>query len=1407
MIKVIKPENSFEDKLKYIIVDSDKKECKIISYEKEEDLKKIKNKFESQLPDFDLTILDPLSPEKEIDFIWPQIIKETKEKHPILSSWLQKAELKYKEKSKSHLDIIFESKIALKKAENNMKFTKLLENRLNYYLDKKIDLAFHNGDFLEEIDEKKIKKEKPKKQKKKNINNKTVSNKRIKNNKSSSSSENNNLIYGRKIAENITHNLNEIKSERKKVVVSGQIFDIDQFTTRNNNLLFVVSITDTTDSLTLKLFVNDEGKFKGELKEGKWIKVRGSIKYDTYSNELSLMANDIMEFFPQQKTDDAEEKRVELHLHTQMSAMDSVVNVEEVIKRAGEWGHESLAITDHGVVQAFPDAYQAGKEHEVKIIYGLEAYMVDDGEPLIFNAPDQKISESTYVVFDLETTGLSPKNNEIIEIGAVKIKNHEVIDRYQSFVKPDNKIPSKITDLTGINDNMVADAEKIDNVLDDFIDFIDDSVLVAHNADFDYSFLQSAFLKTNRKEAEYPVLDTLALSRALLSGIKNHKLNTLAEYFNVNLENHHRADDDAEATAEILINFLEMLKKKNYKKLEEINKLSSEISWRELPTYHTIILAKNPDGLKELYKLVSNSHIKHFYRKPRILKSELIQNRENLLISSACESGQLYKAYMQNKSEKEIEKIASFYDYFEIQPLGNNKFMIGEQLESEEELKEINKKIYKLGKKLNKKVVATADVHFLNEEDKIFREILQLGQKFDDADQQPPLYYRTTNEMLEEFDYLGEKIAKEVVINNPKEIADQIEEMKPIPEGLFTPEIEGSEEQIREMSYNRAHNMYGENLPDLVVDRLEKELKSIIDNGYSVIYLISHKLVKKSLEDGYLVGSRGSVGSSLVATMCDITEVNPLPPHYRCPECSKAEFFTEEEVGVGVDLPDKKCPECGTEYIKDGFDIPFEVFMGFKGDKVPDIDLNFSGEYQSKIHKETEKLFGEEYVYRAGTISTIADRTAFGFVKGYIDEKDLNLRKAEVNRLVDGCTGVRRTTGQHPGGLMVVPKNMDIHDFTPIQHPANDQETDVLTTHFDYHSISGRILKLDLLGHDDPTSLRMLQDITGIEPKSIPIDDPETMSIFSGTEALGVTEDEIGTKVGTLGIPEFGTSFVRQMLVDTKPTTFAELVRISGLSHGTDVWLNNAQDLIKNGTAELSEVISVRDDIMNYLLKKGVEPSKAFWTMEHVRKGKGLSEEEEKAMRDNGVPDWYIDSCKKIKYMFPKAHAAAYVMMAFRIAYFKVHHPKAFYKTYFSIKAGDFDAEMVSQGFDYIQRKMEELENKGNDKTQKEKGTLSVLEIVIEAMQRGVEFKNVDLYESAAYEFKLKEGKLLPPLISLQGLGNSAAESIVESRNNREYKSVEDLVNRSSVTKTVVEVLTDHGCLDNLPEKNQLSLW
>jgi DNA polymerase-3 subunit alpha (Gram-positive type) len=821
-----------------------------------------------------------------------------------------------------------------------------------------------------------------------------------------------------------------------------------------------------------------------------------------------------------------------------------------------------------------------------------------------------------------------------------------------------------------------------------------------------------------------------------------------------------------------------------------------------------VILAENKKGLKNLYKLISISHLNNFYKKPRILKSVLLQHREGLIIGSACEAGQIYKAFVNNRPRNEIKKIAKLYDYLELQPLGNNQFLIPDKVNSRDDLKEINRKIYQLGQELNKPVVATTDAHFLDPKDSIFREILQTGQGFNDADQQPPIYYRTTAEMLDEFAYFGEETAREIVIENPNKIAAKIDKIKPIPDGLFTPEIEGAEEEIRQMSYERAHEFYGEELPQLVIDRLEKELSSIIENGFAVIYLIAHKLVKKSLEDGYLVGSRGSVGSSFVATMTEITEVNPLPPHYRCPQCSKHEFITDGSIGTGVDLPDKVCPHCGTEYIKDGFDIPFEVFMGFKGDKVPDIDLNFSGEYQGKIHKYTEEFFGRDYVYKAGTISTIADRTAFGFVKNYLDDKGMEVKRAEIDRLVAGCTGVRRTTGQHPGGLMIVPKANEIFDFSPIQHPANDQDTDIRTTHFDYHSISGRILKLDLLGHDDPTSLRLLQDMTGIEPQDIPLDDPDTMSIFSDTEILGVDPELLGTDIGTLGIPEFGTSFVQQMLRDTRPTTFAELVRISGLSHGTDVWLNNAQDLIRDGKAELAEVISVRDDIMNYLLQRGVEPSTAFWIMEHVRKGKGLTEEEEQAMRENNVPNWYIDSCKKIKYMFPKAHAAAYVTMAYRIAYFKVHHPAAFYTAYFSIKADDFDAQLACNGREKVVNKIEELEALGNDMTAKESGTLTVLRIVLEAMMRGIEFLPVDIYESETDRFiKKEENKLLAPLISLQGLGGSAAESVVLERQKSDFTSIEELSNRTSLTSTVIEVLREHGSLEGMPERNQLSLF
>jgi len=1088
-----------------------------------------------------------------------------------------------------------------------------------------------------------------------------------------------------------------------------------------------------------------------------------------------------------------------------MSAMDSTVEVEDAVKQAADWGHEAIAITDHGVVQAYPDAYQAGQEHGVDIIFGLEAYLIDNGKPIVENPINDQIEDTEFVVFDLETTGLNPVQNEIIEIGAVKIKNGEIIDEFSSLVKPNQKISGKITEITGIDNNMVEDAPSFDKVFSSFVEFIEGCPLVAHNMDFDYSFIRKP-LNEFKNNTEVTLIDTLTLARAVLPELKNHKLATLVNYYDISLDNHHRALDDSKATALLFNELLNEEHEFEIKTVKDINDLTKNIDWKKSRPYHAIVLAKNQEGLKEIYKLVSESHLNNFYRKPRILKSDLMANRENLLIGSACESGQLFNYILNDRSTKEINEIVEFYDFLEIQPLGNNEFLIPNQVEDRAELKKINKRIYNLGKKHDKPVVGSGDVHFFEPKDKIYRKVLQAGQGFDDYDNQAPLYFRTTDEMLEEFDYFNDKEAREIVIENTNKIYNMIEDIQPIPDGLYTPEIEGADETIKEMSYNKAQKLYGENLPQEIEKRLEKELNSIIDNGYSVIYLIAHKLVKRSLEDGYLVGSRGSVGSSFVATMCDITEVNPLPPHYRCENCKNVELIKDDEVSTGVDLADKKCPECGHQYKKDGFDIPFEVFMGFEGDKVPDIDLNFSGEYQNKIHEVTEEYFGRDYVFRAGTISTIASRTAFGFVRNYLDDNEINVKKAEVNRLVDGCTGIKRTTGQHPGGLMVVPKNMDIYDFSPIQHPANDQDTRVRTTHFDYHSISGRILKLDLLGHDDPTSLRMLQDLTGVDPETIPLDDPETMKIFSSTESIDVSKKDIKSEVGTYGIPEFGTSFVRQMLIETRPSTFAELVRISGLSHGTDVWLNNARELIKDNIANLSEVISVRDDIMNFLLQKGMEPIDAFWIMEHVRKGKGLTDEEERKMRENSIPDWYIDSCKKIKYMFPKAHAAAYVMMAYRIAYFKVHYPKAFYLTYFSTKASAFDAQIVDKGLEFVKDHLNKL-NKQDKLTAKDKETITILEVVIEAMHRGIEFDKVDLYNSKMSTFILDDDKLVPPLICLEGLGTSAAESIIEARKDGDFISVEDLSNRTRLSKTVIEKMKDHGTLKGLPEKNQLSLF
>ncbi len=1380
MIRAVKPGEKYSTKIKYIIIDDRKKICSIVAKSDEGNLTNVLNILEGNLIDYRIIKHSCLKIDKEIKLIWPQIVNETTKKFPCVKKWLTDAKLKIKE---NYLTIVTDTKLAFKNISKDM-FKNIINNRLQYYL--AVDIKIR------------VEKTKDREQSLHTVRKKLIKDNNIKKKKN----DQNNIIYGKLIKDKPTHKLNDLTEQDKSVIICGEVFSYQEKQTRNSKKLIIISITDKNTSLTVKLFVKNRSELRGKINHKNWLKIRGNVRYDNYSNEIIVIASDINIIKNKKRNDNAPEKRIELHLHTQMSAMDSVVNVNEVIERAAEWEHPALAITDHGVVQAFPDAYSAGQKNTVKIIYGLEAYMVDDGEPIIINEDNKAIRDTTFVIFDLETTGLHPKRDEIIEIGAVKIRGGEKIDEFSSFVKPSGDIPPKITDLTGIREEMVANAPSIKEAGNNFLEFSAGTVLVAHNAEFDYGFLQADFPDIN-----FSVLDTLSLSRVLLKNLNNYRLDTIAAYCNVNLENHHRAVDDALATSEIFIMLINMLKEKGILNLNEINNLVQQADWKKLHPYHTTILALNQKGLKDLYHLVSNSHLKHFYRKPRILKSELTKYRDNLLIGSACEAGQLFRAILYNKPGREIKEIVKFYDYLELQPLANNNFLIPEHLSSREELIDLYKQIYNLGKKYNKPVVATGDVHFLDPGDEIFREILQTGQGYEEPHKQPPLYYKTTEEMLADFAFMGKKIANEIVIGNTHKINDMIKEIKPIPEGLFTPEIKGAAEKIRKMVFSNARKMYGENLPDIVARRLEKELKAIIDNGYAVIYLISQKLVQKSLDEGYLVGSRGSVGSSLVATMCGITEVNPLPAHYYCPQCHYMELNKDDKYSTGIDLPDKNCPQCGSKYIKTGYDIPFEIFMGFKGDKVPDIDLNFSGEYQSTIHQETEKIFGKDYVFRAGTISTIAERTAFGFVRGYIDDNGKNLRKAEVNRLVQGCTGTRRTTGQHPGGIMVVPRSMDIHNFTPIQHPANDQETDVRTTHFDYHSISGHILKLDLLGHDDPTSLKMLEKITGVDPNSIPLDDQDTMSIFSGTDVLNVDPEDIGTEVGTLGIPEFGTSFVRQMLVETRPSTFAELIRISGLSHGTDVWLNNARNLIKKGKAKLSEVISVRDDIMNYLIDKGVEPEKSFWIMEHVRKGKGLTEEEKKIMKEFNVPEWYINSCKKIKYMFPKAHASAYVMMAFRIAYFKVHYPEGFYLTYFSTNADNFDAQLISRGYEYIVKKKEEILNKGNNATTKEKDTLTVLEIVIEAMLRGINFLHVDLYKSDAKKFKLEQEGLLPPLISLSGLGESAAESILEYRKKGRFSSIEDLINKTGISKTVVEVMKEHGTLANLPEKNQLALF
>ena len=1233
-----------------------------------------------------------------------------------------------------------------------------------------------------------------------------------------------NVIYGINITTTEKIKVENINTNYERVCFDGEIFKVDSRELKSGKILLTLDVTDYTSTIACKLFLDKEKyeEVEKKLTKGAFITVQGRPQFDTYAKELGIMVNNINTAqAPEKETrmDNAQEKRVELHLHTQMSAMDGVSAASDIIAQAVKWGQKAIAITDHGVAQSFPDAihYITGKFGKlvkkekgypttqeivdaapIKVIYGVEGYLTQDVEPFE-EIPD------TYCVFDLETTGFNPKLEKITEIAVCKVRNGEIIDEFSTFVNPEKSIPKNVQELTHITDDMVKDAPTIEEILPKFLEFTKDTILVAHNAKFDISFI-SHFAKELKLEFKPKVMDTLVIARELYTSVENHKLGTLAEFLGITLEGAHRAINDTRATAKVFLRMLEDAKKKG---INELGYMYSEIEEdsKKLPYYHIIILAKNYVGLKNLYRLISYSHVTYFNKRPRIPRSLLNRYKEGLIIGSACERGELYQSIFENQDEEKIENIAKYYDYLEIQPLGNNQFYIDQgRLKSQEDLININKKIVELGEKLNIPVVGTCDVHFLNPEDEIYRRIIMAGQGFSDADKQAPLYLRTTEEMLKEFEYLSPEKAYEIVVTNTNKVADLCDRISPISDEKCPPHIDGCEDTIKDIAMTRAHELYGENLPEIVSERLEKELDSIIKNGFSVMYIIAQKLVWKSNEDGYLVGSRGSVGSSFVANMTGITEVNSLKPHYRCPNCKYSEFL-DYGVKNGFDLPDKDCPKCGHRLDKDGMDIPFETFLGFNGDKEPDIDLNFSGEYQAKAHRYTEVIFGKGTTFKAGTIGTIADKTAYGFVLKYLEERNKTMLSPEINRIAQGCTGIKRTSGQHPGGIIVVPKGREIYEFCPVQHPADDPHSDIVTTHFDYHSIDKNLLKLDILGHDDPTVIRMLQDITGIDPKKIPLDDKETMSIFSSTEALKVTKEQINSEVGTFGIPEFGTKFVRGMLVDTKPTTFEELIRISGLSHGTDVWLNNAQTLIEEGTCTLSDAICTRDDIMIYLIDKGLPPNPSFKIMESVRKGKGLSEEQEALMREHDVPDWYIDSCKKIKYMFPKAHAAAYVTMAFRIAWFKVHIPKAYYAAFFSIRADDFDSDFMLRGKDVVKSKMKEIDNLGNSAGNKEKNMYPILEIVLEMYERNIEFLPVDIYKSDATKFLVEKDGIRPPLSSLTGFGEVDANKLVEARKEEKFTSIEQMAGKARIGKVAVETLQKAGCLNGMPRSEQLDMF
>lgn len=1252
------------------------------------------------------------------------------------------------------------------------------------------------------------------------------------------------LIYGRPFDDEPIE-LSQITGEMGVITFQGQVIKCETREIRNDRAIVMYAVSDFTDTIMVKMFVKNDGlaDILSDVKKGAFLKIKGVTTIDAYDGELTIGSVQGIKSIPDftvSRRDTAPEKRVELHCHTKMSDMDGVSDVKDLVKRAHDWGHKAIAITDHGVVQSFPDAHHfvegLGKDDPFKVIYGVEGYLVDDLQKVAVNDKGQSFG-GTYVVFDLETTGFSAVRDKIIEIGAVKVENGVITDTYSTFVNPKVPIPFQITQLTDITDNMVIDAPDIETVLPEFLTFAKDAVLVAHNASFDVGFLEQN-CRYQDIVPDFTSVDTVGLARILLPSLSKFKLNVVAKALHITQEHHHRAVDDARVTAEIFVKFVEMLRERKIESLAQLNQYGAHNAdaVRKLPTYHVIILAKNETGRVNLYTLISKSHLDYFARRPRIPKSELSEHREGLLIGSACEAGELYQALLGEKPAQRIAEIVNYYDYLEVQPLGNNRFMIESdrisRVKDEEDLKDMNRQIIKLGEQFNKPVVATCDVHFLDPEDEVYRRIIMAGKGFADADEQAPLYLHTTEEMLEEFEYLGSAKAKEIVVDNPNKIADMVEKISPVRPDKCPPVIPDSDKELKEICYEKAYSMYGDPLPPIVTERLERELNSIISNGFAVMYIIAQKLVWKSNEDGYLVGSRGSVGSSFVATMAGITEVNPLSPHYYCRKCHYTDFESEEVKryagGCGWDMPDKACPICGEPLVKDGFDIPFETFLGFKGNKEPDIDLNFSGDYQSNAHKYTETIFGEGQTFRAGTTGTLADKTAFGYVKNYYEERGARKRSCEIERIVQGCTGIRKSTGQHPGGIIVLPHGEDINSFTPVQHPANDMNTDIITTHFDYHSIDHNLLKLDILGHDDPTMIRSLEayisspameneynetDNPFIATK-IPLDDPGVMSLFHDTTALGITPEDIGgCPVGCLGIPEFGTDFVVQMVVDTKPQTLSDLIRISGLSHGTDVWLNNAQELIKSGKATISTAICTRDDIMTYLINQGMDSEESFTIMERVRKGsvaKGKCEEWPKFKADmeaHGIPDWYIWSCEKIKYMFPKAHAAAYVMMAYRIAYCKINYPLAYYASYFGIRADAFSYELMCQGKEQLQQHIDNYSRRSDSLNKKEQDTMKDLRIVQEMYARGYEFLPIDIYRAKASKFLIIDGKLMPPFSSIDGMGDKAAEAVEAAAKDGRFLSLDDFRQRTKTSQTVIDTMERLGLFGDLPRTNQLSLF